>query len=169
MIEPVSVWLIAEQNSRKQCCQIIKTLSRKLQFPIFEPHCTLYGRLKCDPIELGPLISLVARNHCEFSTKVKRIKNGNSKWKCLYLSLQMNDTMKSIFSTCKKNLSSYGRYAFAPHVSLAYGNYEPEKIYHAAKRISVPKKLNFSGISLVRTSEPINSWEVLTYRHLGEI
>ena len=31
------------------------------------------------------------------------------------------------------------------------------------------EKLNFSGIALVRTGGTINNWEVLTYRHFGDI
>ena len=169
MIEPFSVWLIPERDSRRQCRQIINKLARKLQFPVYEPHCTLYGRLKCDPYEIEPLISHIATKHAEFSTKVKRIKTGNSKWKCLYFSLRINDRMKSMFSICKDNLLSYRRYAFDPHLSLAYGNYESDKLLHYAERIPIPEKLNFSAISLVRTGETVDDWEVLVHRHFGAI
>ena len=169
MIKHLSVWLMMEKNSRDRCSQIIRTLSKKLQFSVFEPHCTLYGRLKCDPLELEKLISCVAKDHYEFSTRVKGIKTGYSEWKCLYLSLKMNDAMRSIFSICKEHLSSYCRYAFDPHASIAYGKHEPDNISNAAKRINAPEKLNFSGIALVRTGGAINNWEVLTYRHFGDI
>ena len=169
MIKHLSVWLMMEKNSRDRCSQIIRTLSKKLQFPVFEPHCTLYGRLKCDPLDLEQLISFVAKDHYEFSTRVKGIKTGDSEWKCLYLSLKMNDTMRSIFSLCKEHLSSYCRYAFDPHASIAYGKHDPDNISNAAKRINAPEKLNFSGIALVRTGGAINNWEVLTYRHFGDI
>ena len=55
------------------------------------------------------------------------------------------------------------------HASIAYGKHEPDNISNAAKRINAPEKLNFSGIALVRTGGAINNWEVLTYRHFGDI
>ena len=40
-----SIWLDLEKESRANYRKIISTLSKRLKSPLFEPHCTVYGRL----------------------------------------------------------------------------------------------------------------------------
>ena len=50
-----SIWLDLEKESRVSYRKIISTLSKRLKSPLFEPHCTIYGRLDIKLIDLENL------------------------------------------------------------------------------------------------------------------
>ena len=96
-----SIWLILEQDSRARYRDLIIRLSRKLKTPVFDPHCTLYGRLNIDIDKIKPIVSDLVSTKDQFSTSIKRIKTGKTKWKSLYLSLDNNENLSYLYGTCK--------------------------------------------------------------------
>ena len=71
-----SIWLLLEKESRSNYRQIVKTISKRLKAPIFEPHCTIYGHLNTDIEILKPFVTELAKNYNQFSASVKKIKSG---------------------------------------------------------------------------------------------
>jgi hypothetical protein len=100
----------------------------------------------------------------QFSTNVKRLKNGKTKWKSLYLSLDNNEDLRYLYGACKKQFGSLRKYAFDPHLSIAYGIFDPESIHYATKNINIPEYLAFSAIAIVKTGENIVDWEIIFQR-----
>ena len=163
-----SIWLTLEKDSRSSYRDLIIKLSKRFKSPSFEPHCTIYGRLDIDLDNIKPVIADLAKTRNQFSTTVKRLKSGKSKWKSLYLSINNNEEIKFLYGECKKKFGSSRKYAFDPHLSIAYGLYDPESIHNATKNISIPKYLAFSGIAIVKTGENITKWETVYQRQFGE-
>ena len=163
-----SIWLTLEKDSRSSYRDLIIKLSKRFKFPSFEPHCTIYGRLDIDLGNIKPVIADLAKTRNQFSTTVKRLKSGKSKWKSLYLSINNNEEIKFLYGECKKKFGSSRKYAFDPHLSIAYGLYDPEFIHNATKNISIPKYLAFSGIAIVKTGENITKWETVYQRQFEE-
>ena len=163
-----SIWLTLEKDSRSSYRDLIIKLSKRFKFPSFEPHCTIYGRLDIDLDNIKFVIADLAKTRNQFSTTVKRLKNGKSTWKSLYLSINNNEEMKFLYGECKKKFSSSRKYTFDPHLSIAYGLYDSESIHNATKNIIIPKYLAFSGIAIVKTGENITKWETVYQRQFGE-
>ena len=163
-----SIWLTLEKDSRSSYRDLIIKLSKRFKFPSFEPHCTIYGRLDIDLDNIKPVIADLAKTRNQFSTTVKRLKSGKSKWKSLYLSINNNEEIKFLYGECKKKFGSSRKYAFDPHLSIAYGLYDSESIHNATKNIIIPKYLTFSGIAIVKTGENITKWETVYQRQFGE-
>ena len=163
-----SIWLMLEKDSRSSYRDLIIKLSKRFKFPSFEPHCTIYGRLDIDLDNIKSVIANLAKTRNQFSTTVKRLKSGNSKWKSLYLSINNNEEIKFLYGECKKKFGSSRKYAFDPHLSIAYGLYDSESIHNATKNIIIPKYLAFSGIAIVKTGENITKWETVYQRQFGE-
>ena len=163
-----SVWLTLEKDSRSSYRDLIIELSKRFKSPSFEPHCTIYGRLDVALDNIKPVISDIAKKGNQFSTTVKRLKSGKSKWKSLYLAINSNEEMNSLYGKCNKKFGSYRKYAFDPHLSIAYGLYDPESIHNATKNIIIPKYLAFSSIAIVKTGEKITEWETVYQRQFGE-
>ena len=163
-----SIWLTLEKDSRSSYRDLIIELSKRFKSPSFEPHCTIYGRLDVALDNIKPVISDIAKKGNQFSTTVKRLKSGKSKWKSLYLSINNNEEIKFLYGECKKKFGSSRKYAFDPHLSLAYGLYDPETIYIATKNIIIPKYLAFSGIAIVKTGQNVTKWETVFQRQFGE-
>ena len=163
-----SIWLTLEKDSRSSYRDLIIKLSKRFKSPSFEPHCTIYGRLDIDLDNIKPVIADLAKTRNQFSTTVKRLKSGKSKWKSLYLSINNNEEIKFLYDECKKKFGLSRKYAFDPHLSIAYGLYDPESIHNATKNIPIPKYLAFSGIAIVKTGENITKWETVYQRQFGE-
>ena len=163
-----SIWLTLEKDSRSSYRDLIIKLSKRFKSPSFEPHCTIYGRLDINLDNIKPVIADLAKTRNQFSTTVKRLKSGKSKWKSLYLSINNNEEIKFLYGECKKKFGSSRKYAFDPHLSIAYGLYDSESIHNATKNIIIPKYLAFSGIAIVKTGENITKWETLYQRQFGE-
>jgi len=163
-----SIWLTLEKDSRSSYRDLIIKLSKRFKSPSFEPHCTIYGRLDIDLDNIKPVIADLAKTRNQFSTTVKRLKSGKSKWKSLYLSINNNEEIKFLYGECKKKFGSSRKYAFDPHLSIAYGLYDSESIHNATKNIIIPKYLAFSGIAIVKTGENITKWETVYQRQFGE-
>ena len=100
-----SIWLILEQDSRARYRDLIIRLSRKLKTPAFDPHCTLYGRLNLDIDKIKPIVSDLVSTKDQFSTSIKRIKTGKTKWKSLYLSLDNNENLSYLYGNFKNKLN----------------------------------------------------------------
>tara|TARA_B100000686_G_C16474236_1_gene803710 strand:+ start:351 stop:857 length:507 start_codon:yes stop_codon:yes gene_type:complete len=159
-----SIWLILEQDSRSSYRDLIIKLSKKLKTPSFDPHCTLYGRLDLNIDQIMPTVIELVKTNNQFSTNVKRIKTGKTKWKSLYLALDNNEEMKYLYGECKKKFGSLRKYSFDPHLSIAYGIFDPESIHYATKNIIIPEYLAFSAIAIVKTGENIEDWEIVFQR-----
>ena len=160
-----SIWLMPEKDSRANYRDIIIKLSTKLKSPPFDPHCTLYGRLDIDIDKIIPAVNDLVKSKNQFSTYVKRLKTGKTKWKSLYLALENKQEMQFLYEYCKNKFHASRKYVFDPHLSIAYGNFDPEKVHYATKSINIPKYLAFSGIAIVKTGENIVDWEIVFQRN----
>ena len=159
-----SVWLMLEKDSRSSYRDLIIKLSKKLKTPSFDPHCTLYGRLDLNIDQIRPTVIDLVKTTIQFSTNVKMLKTGKTKWKSLYLSLDNNEDLRSLYGQCKKKFGPLRRYAFDPPRSIAYGIFDPASIHYATKNIIIPEYLAFSAIAIVKTGENIRDWEVVFQR-----
>ena len=159
-----SIWLDLEKESRSNYRKIISTLSKRLDSPFFEPHCTIYGHMNIDLVDIKMLISKLILKNNQFSTSAKKIKVGSSYFKSLYIKIDSNFKMLDLYNTCKNRLSLVKKYKFDPHLSLAYGSFEEEKIHNVMKNIIIPKYVVFSGISIVKTGRDVEKWETVFQR-----
>ena len=160
-----SIWLLPEKDSRSRLRDNILRLSKKLKSPNFHPHCTLYGRLNIPIGKIIPAVDHLSKSINHFSTIIKKLKTGKTKWKSLYLTIEKKKEMGISYDYCKKQFISSRNYLFDPHISIAYGNFTPEELHYATKGIDIPKYLSFSSIAVVRTGDNIKEWEVVFQRH----
>ena len=90
-----SIWLDLEKESRVSYRKIISTLSKRLKSPLFEPHCTIYGRLDIKLSDLKNIVSKIVNNSNQFSSSVKKLSTGKSYYKSLYVKLENNTSLKN--------------------------------------------------------------------------
>ena len=159
-----SIWLLLEKESRSNYRQIVKTISKRLKAPIFEPHCTIYGHLNTDIEILKPFVTELAKNYNQFSASVKKIKSGDSYSKSLYVSIKNSGALNQLNKICKNKFSRLKKYGFDPHISIAYGIYSKEEIYVATKSLIIPNHVVFNGLSIVKTGKNVKSWETVFQR-----
>ena len=75
----------------------------------------------------------------------------------IQLSLHKNliELQKKIYKKFKR----YRNYEFDPHVSLAYGNFTPDK--KDISLISHQEMISFSSIAIVNTPNKIKNWDII--------
>ena len=100
-----SIWLLLEKESRSNYRQIVKTISKRLKAPNFEPHCTIYGHLNTDIEILKPFVTELAKNYNQFSASVKKIKSGDSYSKSLYVSIKNSGALNQLNTICKNKFN----------------------------------------------------------------
>ena len=159
-----SIWLDLEKESRLSYRKIISTLSKRLKSPLFEPHCTIYGRLDIKLSHLENIVLKIVNNSNQFSSSVQKLTTGKSYYKSLYVKLENNTSLNKVNSSCKNHFINSKNYRFDPHISLAYGQFDLEQIHRVTKRIAIPKDVVFSGVSIVNTKKNVEQWETVFQR-----
>lgn len=159
-----SIWLILEKESRLNYRQVNQSISKRLNAPIFEPHCTIYGRLNTDIKILKPFVTKLAKKNNQFSVSVKKLKSGDSYFKSLHVTIANNGILSELNNICKKKFYSSIKYGFSPHISIAYGFFSKEEIYLASKNLIIPNHVVFNGLSIVKTEKNVKNWETVFYR-----
>ena len=159
-----SIWLDLEKESRASYRKIISTLSKRLKSPLFEPHCTINGRLDIKLSDLENIVSKIVNDSNQFSSSVKKLATGKSYYKSLYVKLENNTSLSEINSSCKNYNFNSKKYRFDPHISLAYGQFDLEQIHMVTKDIVIPKYVVFSGVSIVNTHKDVEQWETVFQR-----
>ena len=159
-----SIWLDLEKESRANYRTIIYNLSRRLKSPLFEPHCTIYGRLDIKLSVLENIVSKIVNDNNQFSSSVIKLTTGISYYKSLYVKLDNNTSLNEVNSLCKNYFVNSKKYKFDPHISLAYGQFDVEQIHMATKGIAIPKYVVFSGVSIVDTKNDVEKWETVYQR-----
>ena len=159
-----SIWLDLEKESRQNYRKIISTLSRRLKSPLFEPHCTVYGRLNTKLCNLENIVSKIVNDSNQSSSSAKKLAIGKSYFKSLYVKLENNTFLHKVNLSCKSNFVNLKKYRFDPHISLAYGQFDLEQIHRVTKGIAIPKYVVFSGVSIVNTKKGVEQWETVFQR-----
>ena len=98
-----SIWLDLEKESRVSYRKIISTLSKRLKSPLFEPHCTIYGRLDIKLSEMENIVSKIVNESNQFSSSVKKLTTGKSYYKSLHVKLENNTSLNEVNSSCKNH------------------------------------------------------------------
>ena len=159
-----SIWLDLERKSRANYRTIIYNLSRRLKSPLFEPHCTIYGRLDIQLSGLENIVSKIVHDSNQFSSSVQKLTTGKSYYKPLYVKLENNTSLNKVNSLCKNHFINSKNYRLDPHISLAYGQFDLEQIHRVTKGIAIPKYVVFSGVSIVNTKKDVEQWETVFQR-----
>ena len=111
-----SIWLDLEKESRVSYRKIISTLSKRLKSPLFEPHCTIYGRLDIKLSDLENIVSKIVNSSNQLSSSVKKLTTGKSYYKSLYVKLENNTSLNEVNSSCKNHFINSEKYS-----GLAFG------------------------------------------------
>ena len=168
MDEHYAIWILPETKSRKDFRDIIVNISNKLRLPSFKPHCTIYSNIKLESEGLKDLVTFIADRHDIFTVNVNKIKSEKDQWKRFFIDFKKSKQLDSIYNMTKQYLVNNRRFAYKPHLSLAYGEIGDKILYKTTKNLTIPTKLSFSSLALVKITNRIQNWDVVFERHLGD-
>ena len=159
MDDGLSIWLEPNKSSRTKLNSIIQKLSKKFDFPNFEPHITLFGRVNKPYKSIKLLINNLVCEYRPFNLIIDNFQIGTHPWKMLYFSIRPDNYLNVLQSKINKNLKNYRAYKFIPHISIAYGKID--NLETELEGIIIPKRIYFDSISIVQISNDIMSWKKL--------
>ena len=154
-----SVWLLPETKDKKTFRDYIKIYSSLYTSNVFDPHLTLFGRLDIDPESTFSFF-----DEMKSEPRIERVKNvhiqiGEPPWKTIHIKLDRDKRLLTLQKKVHQQFSRYRKYRFDPHLSLAYGNFIPDK--RDIDLISIKKTINFSSLAIVHTPNQIEEWRII--------
>ena len=154
-----SVWLLPKVKDHKLLTDYISLYSRLYGSDLFCPHVTLFGRMNINPKQYYSFFNKVKSDSEIKNVQTLKIKIGDPPWKRVYIQLSLNKNLKELQKKIAKKFRRYRKYEFDPHVSLAYGNFTPNK--KDISLISYEEMISFSSIAIVNTPNEIKNWNII--------
>ena len=154
-----SVWLLPKANDNKIFGEYISFYSKLYGSDKFSPHVTLFGRMNVNPKLFYSFFNKVKLESEIEHVYTLQTKIGDPPWKRLFIQLSLNKSLLELQKKIDKKFRQYRKYEFDPHVSLAYGNFTPDK--KDISLISPEELISFSSLAIVNTPTEIKNWNVI--------
>ena len=154
-----SVWLLPKGKDNALLAEYITFYSKLYGSDMFFPHVTLFGRMNGNPKLFYSFFDNVKSESRIENVQALKIKIGDPPWKRMYIQLAKTKNFIALQKKIDKKFKQYRNYEFDPHVSLAYGNFIPNK--KDISLISFEKKFSFSSIAIVNTANEIKNWSII--------
>ncbi|KAI8326098.1 LigT-like protein [Martensiomyces pterosporus] len=176
-----SLWICPPPGSAShtRIGALITEFSESLGTSLFPPHATLFSPIRAasDEQAIGQVKAYVAKLHEEHKglagipVGTLNIATGEKFYQCILLEVGnagpgYSDAMfRSANETARRHWAAEDQRAFYPHVSLVYGEYEPERLASIASdvRSALPddaRSLSYvaTEIRIVETVGPCEQW-----------
>ena len=154
-----SVWLLPQAKDNKIFTEYIRFYSKIYATDRFLPHVTLFGRMNVNPELFYSFFNKIKSESEIENVHILNIKISDSPWKRMYTQLSLNKNLRELQKKIDKKFKKYRNYEFDPHVSLAYGNFTPDK--KDISLISHQEMISFSSIAIVNTPNKIKNWNII--------
>jgi len=154
-----SIWLLPKAKDNKLFSEYITLFSNLYGSDRFAPHVTLFGRMNVNPNLFYSFFNKVKSDSEIENVYTLNIKIGDPPWKRLYIPLSLNKSLLELQKKIDKKFRKYRNYKFDPHLSLAYGNFTPDK--KDIRLISHKEMISFSSLAIVKTPNEIKKWEII--------
>ena len=159
MTQPWSLWLLPDARDNVKYKRIMKNMSLKTGLTSFEPHLTLFGRINATPEPLFKFYKKIANKQKRISTKIKKIKFGNSHWKSLYIDIEKNTSLEALQKQMIAPINHLRDYLFDPHLSLAYG--DANEMRYIAKEIHLERFISFNSVAIAFVPDNVDEWKII--------
>ena len=159
MTQPWSLWLLPDARDNVKYKSIMKNMSIKTGLTSFEPHLTLFGRVNANPEPLFEFNKNMANDQKRISTKIKKIKFGNSHWKSFYIDIEKNMSLEALQKQMIAPINHLRDYLFDPHLSLAYG--DADEMRYITKEIHLERFISFNSVGIAFVPDNVDEWKII--------
>lgn len=162
-----AIWFTFSKNDRNYLKKIINDLSKKHQSPKFEPHITVYGLINSEISIIDNIAKIITMNYNSFLVKKSEILQSEELWKTVYIELEMNEHMKIIHHSLKKNFEKIAPYDFRPHISLIYKILSREEKIKIINELDIKNEFIVDNIVIQKFFPEIEKWKIVKKYNLG--
>jgi hypothetical protein len=167
MSEHISYWLTAAEPDRTHWSEVVRSLAKQFDAPLFEPHVTLYSAPLHTSDKPEEIIRAVAREFSEIVLPATGIGRTEQFTKTLFIEFATNEALAKLSGELKRRSSLPGDYELKPHLSLIYARLTPDVAQRLAKELPMPAHVRFDTVKamvsggLTRTRADVEAWRIV--------
>ncbi len=135
-----SVWLMPTGRVCEELRTIISELSDKYATPPFQPHVTMVADLTGDEKELSSTTKSLAFLLRPFEIALTTVDYLDEYFRCLFFRIEESPALLEANQTARVLFNQERGPRFVPHLSLMYGNLDPQ----TKRRIVQSLRIDFS-------------------------
>ena len=167
MSEHVSYWLTAAEPDRTHLRELVRSLAKQFNAPLFEPHVTLYsGRLHSSE-KPSEVIRAAARATSEIILRTAGIGHTEHFTKTLFIEFATNEALAKLSGELKRLSKLPSDYELKPHLSLIYARLAPDVAQRITKELPMPAHVRFDTVKAMvsggptRTRGDVEYWRIV--------
>lgn len=166
-----SLWLIPPRGVYTRLEKIISDLSREHQAPIFRPHVTLLASVPGSEKEVIKNAHRFSRLIKPFDVTLTSVDYSDQYFRCLFIRARKSRALMDANLRARGIFGKQSDEKYMPHLSLMYGNFQPEVKESIIEKIGRDFNITFTARCLCVDSEgeDIEGWRVIKEFKLGRI
>ena len=171
-IEYHSIWLLPCSEHERMFSEIVQSLAKRFDSPVFQPHLTLVEDMPRTCEELEPILTALAESAPSFDANVETVEESPLYYRSFYARFPATAPLRALK---EKAISLFGvgsLETFMPHISLAYGVQEcaeKSQAITALRSKMTGMSVHFDRVCIVSSSQhtPIDEWAIRCRLVLG--
>lgn len=163
-----SVWFLFSKNDTEYLKKIIQPLREKFDFPEFLPHIAAFEEAKTDLKKTELSVITAIEGVSSFKVKSESIGWSNDIWKSLFVNIDKNQSLDTIYQRLCRQFKDHSVYHFHPHISLMYKKLPSKEKQKLAKTVFVKEEFLIERIGIVDDSGKIKDWKLIEEIPLGQ-
>lgn len=139
---------------------LIKKLAQKCGGPVFAPHITLLGQATDNEAYAFQLGEELIKNQEPFSVTLNKVDYQNYFFRALYVLVEKTEPLMKLHEKAKQIFGKIDVGEYMPHLSLLYGNFEPEIKEKIIQEIGSNQSSTFTvnSLHLFKTEGEAHQW-----------
>lgn len=154
------IWLLPKQDDEAYLTDKIEYLCQRYDAPKFVPHITVYGILDADLTILEESVNYAIQKISPFIVRKIDLRQSDNVWKSIYIEIESNQNLDSIYGRLKQRLSHYCDCQFAPHISLIYRKLDTLEKLKIISEIEIKNEFVIDKIAILEFSENVKEWKI---------
>jgi 2'-5' RNA ligase len=165
--EIFSLWLMPEGAIAEHLSTLIERLSRAHSTPTFKPHVTLIGEINSPTTAAIAKTEELASEIEPFDVTLNEVGHDGRYFRCVYIKADKTPELMKANSVARAVLGQGGNEEYMPHLSLVYGNLDPQtrqRVIHSIGSV-MNSTFHVSEIFLYYTAGDPAGWHCLWSGH----
>jgi len=167
-LQGYSIWFEAKEDDQQFLQSLMDDLAREYGTRAFTAHATLIGLLEKKPSDLSVIKQAcleLAGSYRDITTEIIGIGMRNAHLQSVFLPVAPNDDLVAINQEIGALLGHEADPPYMPHWSAVYGDLDTSAkhaiVQKLLKRITFPKTVAITAITLVDVSGYPNEWKIV--------
>jgi 2'-5' RNA ligase len=164
----LALWLIPDELVRARAAALIDALARELGRPAFPPHVTLLAGLRDAESDVVERARTLARELRPMRAALGALHHGPEYFRAVFVEVSAAE-LPEVHRRAARALDAAPDPAFAPHLSLLYGEVARETREAAVERAGRRWDLScaLARLDVVDTEGPVEAWTTRARLILG--